>query len=390
MQAIRPSKISQHTNRPLLWTSFALAIMAAFFAVEADHSSTARLGLFIMVLAIGWIAGATLLARFCNGHGLELSLSDLKGDFHALSGMQAQFQVSNTRLRRPALFIVIWIDTVTDGQRFPSPPIFVGRLLPRSTVGLTWNIIVRRRGPYRFIGASMRTTFPGGLITYEYDFSYSFEVLMRPAIYRLDRRALTLLIGHRTAGGRLRAKPASMQEFIGVRDYRPGDSPRHVHLALTLRTGDPYEPIVREFEDPTGDDVCIILDTAIMPDEMDDDVLPYRFEKLLSFVAAFARLLVQQKYRVRVRAPGGSGQGIDRILDRSTRDVALLEVQLATLAPVPDRDATRQMLEHETRRFRGAVLFLSLRDAPEPRLSRPSALTIGSDLRDSFVREVVG
>ena len=48
------------------------------------------------------------------------------------------------------------------------------------------------------------------------------------------------------------------REFLSLRDYRPGDPPRHLHWRSWARTG---RPIVREFQDEYFDRQALILDT---------------------------------------------------------------------------------------------------------------------------------
>lgn len=389
MDALAPSSIVIRVDQPACWMTGALAAAAIACAIAAPVSPTATLGLLAASLAVGWMAAATLVTWLCRGHGLMLEPPDLNGDFHALSGFRVRFRVGNSR-RWPVLFLTVWFDTTTDNRPLPSPPKFVGRLDPGSVADLSWSIIVRRRGPYHLVGARAQSAFPGSLIAYEYGFSFVSALLALPAIYRLDRRALALLTGRRLAGGRLHANPASMEEFIGVRDYRPGDSPRHIHFALSLRAPDyPNQLVVREFEDPTDDDVCVVLDSAIAPAQADNVLAKYRHEKSLSFAVALCRLLTEQRYRVRFRAVRADGQTIDLLLDRSQRDLPRLETELAQVAPTPDRTPIRRMLDEETRRSNAAVLFVSLRDVPEEkRHPRLVILTLTPDWQASLVREV--
>jgi uncharacterized protein (DUF58 family) len=48
-------------------------------------------------------------------------------------------------------------------------------------------------------------------------------------------------------------------EFLGVREYRPGDSMRHVHWPSTARTG---TVMVREFEEERTRRIAIVVDTV--------------------------------------------------------------------------------------------------------------------------------
>jgi uncharacterized protein (DUF58 family) len=77
-----------------------------------------------------------------------------------------------------------------------------------------------------------------------------------------------------------RARTGAGEEFLGVRDYRPGDSPRAVHWRSTARTG---HLMVREYEERPSTRVGIVLaggDHGTPPESS--------FEALVSAVASIA------------------------------------------------------------------------------------------------------
>ena len=77
-----------------------------------------------------------------------------------------------------------------------------------------------------------------------------------------------------------RARTGAGEEFLGVRDYRPGDSPRSVHWRSTARAG---HLMVREYEEPPSTHVALVLtgiDHGTPPDSA--------FETLVSAAASIA------------------------------------------------------------------------------------------------------
>ncbi len=93
--------------------------------------------------------------------------------------------------------------------------------------------------------------------------------------------------------------------------------------------------------------------------------MQYNYEKSLSFAVALCRLLVDHHYRVRFRAAGHEGQNVDILLDRTPQKLPELEVALARLNPIADRQPVLDLLNHESRRSHSAVLFISLRQVSE-------------------------
>jgi uncharacterized protein (DUF58 family) len=121
-----------------------------------------------------------------------------------------------------------------------------------------------RRGRHRWGGLWVGSSYPFGLIRRAYLLVPPEEVLVLPALGRLRADRL-----HRLPGGlealrrpsrRSVVTPAAQAELHGLRDYRPGDSPRAVHWRSSARRG---KLLVREFEEPPGDELLIVLDPGL-------------------------------------------------------------------------------------------------------------------------------
>jgi uncharacterized protein (DUF58 family) len=91
--------------------------------------------------------------------------------------------------------------------------------------------------------------------------------------------------------GRRRLQPGGMglaanigdsQEFIGLREYRPGDSPRHIDWAAWARSG---EPVVKEYQDEYFSRQALILDSFVPLVRRED------FEAAVSVAASFVEPL---------------------------------------------------------------------------------------------------
>jgi uncharacterized protein (DUF58 family) len=129
---------------------------------------------------------------------------------------------------------------------------------------------------------------------------------------------------HGVEGG-ARAGPGL--DYIGVRDYRPGDALRAVHWRSVARTG---RLIVREYEDETHTATALVLageDAGEPPDSA--------FEALVSAAASIARLASGRGHRVDLIRPGaylrdaGSGGGLEWMASAAPTD--------APLVPLVDR-----------------------------------------------------
>ncbi|HVL63884.1 MAG TPA: DUF58 domain-containing protein, partial [Actinomycetota bacterium] len=119
-----------------------------------------------------------------------------------------------------------------------------------------------------------------------------------------------------------RARTGAGEEYLGVREYRPGD-PRHaVHWRSTARAG---KLIVREFQAEVATRLLLVIagsDTGEPPDSA--------FEMLVAAAASIGAYAIQTGHPVEALAPDGTG-GVSRLIEPDR--VSLLE-WLAAVQPV--------------------------------------------------------
>lgn len=99
-----------------------------------------------------------------------------------------------------------------------------------------------------------------------------------PRRYALPRLSLGGRARYQTTGSILAGNVGQSDEFIGLRDYRPGNPLRHLHWKSWARTG---RPIVREFEDEYFPRYALVLDTFAPYDDRGV------FEEAVSVAASF-------------------------------------------------------------------------------------------------------
>ena len=112
------------------------------------------------------------------------------------------------------------------------------------------------------------------------------EILVIPRRYKLPPLDLggqsDLKIGGETAS----TVKGEGGEFMGLREYRPGDSPRHMHWKAWARTG---EPIVKEFEEVRFPRYGLVLDTNLRGSG------PELFEEAISVAASFVSSMDRER-----------------------------------------------------------------------------------------------
>ena len=393
MELLTDSHPQSEATGQVLWLGLTVvALIGIGITVDPLANPTGVIALFIANLIVGWMVTASVLSYLCSGDAVLCETLSLTGDFHALTRFPVQMRLYNSSHRWPTLFLTAEIEIGTEFETLSSPPKFLGYLAPRRMVEFAWTITARRRGVHVIRSVFVRTSFPGSLIRYKYRFLIDKKVLALPAVYRLVPRARELLSGRRLSAGRYHFNPVSMEEFIGVRNYRPGDSPRNLHLILSLRCHDyPNQLVVREYEDPSEDDVCVLLDSALTETEAQDPTYLYRHEKSLSFVAALCRFLADRKYRIRFLGVEASGKTFELMLSRPSSDLPVLEARLACWKLVTNRQLVWSLLENQSRCSNASILFVSLREtAEEKRQPRLAVLSLTPDWQATLIEEVIG
>ena len=107
-------------------------------------------------------------------------------------------------------------------------------------------LIPLSRGPLRFKGTAIARADPFGLVRSFVTVPLPQSVLILPKRYPLPPIALPGVMKYQQGGVALASSVGRSEEFVSLRDYRPGDPMRHIHWKSWARTG---RPIVKEFLD---------------------------------------------------------------------------------------------------------------------------------------------
>jgi uncharacterized protein (DUF58 family) len=157
------------------------------------------------------------------------------------------------------------------------------RLDPGKSAMVTVEMRPLRRG--RLVLGDLRILLadPFGLLQRCRKVSAAVDTLtVLPRRYRLRPLALDGSARFQLGGEVLSNALGQSGEFLGLRDYRPGDSPRQIHWRSWARLG---RPIVKELEDTFLPRYGLALDTFPAPG---DEAL---FEEAVSLAASFAATL---------------------------------------------------------------------------------------------------
>ena len=142
-----------------------------------------------------------------------------------------------------------------------------------------------RRGTLRLEGATVARADPLGLMRGLARVALPDKVVVLPRRYRLPRLTLSGARRYQHGGVTLASSVGESEEFMSLRDYRPGDPLQRIHWKSYARSG---TPVVKEYQDEYFERHALVLDTFT---ERDGAV----FEEAVSLAASFACTLDTQE-----------------------------------------------------------------------------------------------
>jgi uncharacterized protein (DUF58 family) len=139
-------------------------------------------------------------------------------------------------------------------REVPLPPLSPGRV---ETVKLA--LEPRRRGRIELAGLTFARTDPLGLAKGLVRAAAPAHLTVLPRRYRLPKIALPGTRRYQQGGVTLATTIGESEEFVALREYRPGDPLQRVHWKSYARSG---RPIVKEYQDEFFERHALVLDTS--------------------------------------------------------------------------------------------------------------------------------
>jgi hypothetical protein len=157
-------------------------------------------------------------------------------------------------------------------------PIPVEHLPPQQMIELGADFTPTRRGVLRFEAVTLARPDPFGLVKACRDVPLAQSVCVLPRRYRVPPLALPGSRRFQQGGVALATSVGDSEEFVCLREYRPGDPLKRVHWRSFARLG---EPVVKEYQDEFFERHCLVLDTFVSLER------EAAFEEAVSVAASF-------------------------------------------------------------------------------------------------------
>jgi uncharacterized protein (DUF58 family) len=214
-----------------------------------------------------------------------------------------------------------WLELVRRGRGADIEDTDLLDLPAGHSVEITLSATPLRRGVLRFERCRLLRPDPLGLVNASTGIDLPGELVVLPRCYPMPPLRLPGARRFQRGGVALSHNVGDSQEFIQLRDYRPGDPLRHIHWPSFAKAG---KPVVKEFQDEYFTRYALVLDTF---GDAGSDV---EFEAAVSVAASFVSgleirdalldlvFVEDRAYRLTV------GRGLGRTLDL-LRELAAVE-----------------------------------------------------------------
>lgn len=240
---------------------FGLLISAVLLFFIGTNSQAGWLFILAALVAGAAIASALLSPSMVRGLEIERRAPEeiLAGDDVAV-----ELIARNTHRRRTLLSVLVRDRFLSESASF-IPSIGPGEVLrlPSLRAGA-------RRGIYEATPIVLSSSAPFGALEARKTIPTTGRTIVFPRIVPIDWLPEIASASRPLDAASQRAQKGIGHDFLGVREYSPGDSLRHVHWPTTARTG---KVMVREFEQEVPRRMGIIVDTWGDVDGPDESAL---------------------------------------------------------------------------------------------------------------------
>ena len=211
----------------------------------------------------------------------------------------ADFQLTNLSWR-PAYDIMLWAIGLPRSIRLLTADLVISRLAPQQTVSLPLRLQPVKRGIYALPELRPHSTVPFNLMRSGSVRHPLGTLTVIPQFHPLTHIDVPMGMRYQPGGVALSSHVGESPEYIGNRDYVPGDPTRRLDFRGWARLA---RPVVREFQEEYYCRIALILDTWIPTRRVPRDGFP-QLEAAISLSASIADALSATEHLIDIFAAG--------------------------------------------------------------------------------------
>ena len=181
----------------------------------------------------------------------------------AVAGQALEFEATVTNVgRQTAYDIAAGFSGLPAHLRDESPATYAPALAPGESIHIPLRILPRRRGVYVLPPLRAFTTFPFNILRHGAAKHPAGALIVQPAFTPLAEVHVPVSRRYQPGGIALTSNVGESPEYIGNREFRPGDPLKHIDFRSWARLA---KPAVREYQEEYYCRLALIVDTFVPP-----------------------------------------------------------------------------------------------------------------------------
>lgn len=275
-------------------------VLVLAILLTALGSITTQLPIYQLFCGLFALLGVAELTGLCFKPSIQLEgvspARSMAGD-----EVTAQFELRNRSRWRPALDLMLGLFGLPRGVTHRNGDTYLSCLRPGQRGTLAVTLRTERRGIFALPPVQCVSTFPFNLVRFGGGKSASGRLVVLPAYHSLEELDLPISYRYQTGGMSLTHGVGHSPEFIGNREYTPGESVRRIDSRAWARLG---RPVVKEYHEEYVSRVALVLDTFLPPRRWRSADDAARLEAGISLMAAIAERLNFHEHVIDLFAAG--------------------------------------------------------------------------------------
>jgi uncharacterized protein (DUF58 family) len=224
---------------------------------------------------------------------------DLPGRVTAGELITAEIELTNESWR-PAYDLMLWFIGLQKSIQLESAFTAIPRLAPGQSAVLPLELRPMRRGVYKLPYLRPHSTFPFNLMRSGSTQFPLKPLIVMPQFHVLQSINVPVGLRYQPGGVALSSNVGESPEYIGNRDYVPGEPVKHLDFRSWARLA---RPVVREYQEEYYCRIALILDTWIPKRRMPKEGFP-ELESAISLSASIADSLSATEHLIDIFAAG--------------------------------------------------------------------------------------
>ncbi|MEZ6058275.1 MAG: DUF58 domain-containing protein [Planctomycetaceae bacterium] len=232
------------------------------------------------------------------------------------------FTLTNTSRWRPAYDVMLGLFGLPRDIRHTDADHCISQLDPQESTTISVTVATPRRGFYPLPPVQSVSTFPLNLMRFGGDKTERQNLIVLPSYEPLDEINIPVSHRYQPGGVTYTAGLGHSPEFVGNRDYIPGEEIKRIDFKAWGRVG---RPVVREYQEEYYCRIALIVDTYIPPGTKASNIGFATLEAAVSLAAAITDRLNINEYVIDLFA-AGPDMYVFRTIGGATHFDSVLEI----------------------------------------------------------------